>query len=299
MNMKKTVCLSVLVLLAVAFAYGQGFDFDDFGGMGGLPVGAGSNKAMDRANDAQDKMEGRIPMRFFDAVSREPIPNAAIEIPNVGNFTTNNQGKIAFPKIADGSYTLIFKKSGYIETPIDFRVFGGAVDFNWYNVSKEIPLPPRPPVPAPTPAAPAVPVPATNYRIVLEWGEKPADLDLHFVKTGGSGNYHISYSNMKQADDRNAVLDRDDRQGYGPETITIGRMDNNASYTCYVHDYTNRTNAESVQMPQAGATIRVYSDNRLAHTFKIPSGVKGNRWNVFKIERGVLTGVNTVTVEQR
>jgi hypothetical protein len=296
--MKKAVSLSVLVLLAAVLVYGQGFGSDGFGGMGGAPGGAGrpgggSNKAMDKANDAQDKMEGRIPMRFFDAVSREPISGATVEIPNVGNFTTNNQGKIAFPKIPDGNYTLTVKRSGYIDTPVNFRVLLGAVDLNWFNISKVVALPPRPPAP-PRPVASAPP-PATNYRIVLEWSERPADLDLNFVKTGGSGRYHISFLEMKTADDGNAVLDRDDTAGYGPETITIGRMDNNASYTCYVQDYTNRNNAESTQMAQNGAIVRVYSDNSLVNTFRIPAGEKGVKWNVFKIERGVLTGVNTVT----
>ena len=100
---------------------------------------------------------------------------------------------------------------------------------------------------------------------------------------------------MKTADDGNAVLDRDDRAGYGPETITIGRIENNATYTCYVHDFTNRTNIQSTQMAQNGATVRVYSDNRLVNTFRIPAGGKGTKWNVFKIERGILTGVNTVS----
>jgi len=302
--MKKILILSVLVLTA-AFAYGQGFGFDGFGDMGGFPgggiPGGGSNKAMDRANDAQDAMEGRIPMRFFDAVTRDPIPGATIEIPQVGNFTTNNQGRIVFPVIPDGNYTLTFKKSGYIETPIDFRVMLGSVINNWFNISKEIPLPPRPPAPPPPPrragesAPPPVPATITNLRIVLEWGERPADLDLHFVKTGGSGaGYHISYLNMKSADDGNAVLDRDDMRGYGPETITIGRVDVNATYVCYVHDFTNRNNTNSTQLAQSGATIRIYSDNRLINTFRVPTGIAGTRWNVFRIERGIISGVNTI-----
>jgi hypothetical protein len=298
-KMKKIALLLVIALPVAGLVFGQGFGFDGFGdggfpGGGGIP-GGGSNKAMDKANDAQDKMEGRIPMRFFDAVSRQPIPSATVEIPNVGSLTTNNQGKIAFPRIPDGNYTLTFRKSGYVTTPIEFRVVLGAVDFNWYNIPKEIPLPPPPPPPPPSPVPPPLPpVISTNYRIVLEWGERPADLDVHFVKTGGSGNYHISYLETRRAEDGNAVLDRDDTAGYGPETVTIGRIETNATYTCYIHDYTNGSNPESAQMSQNGATVRVYSNNRLVNTFTIPTGSRGTRWNVFKIERGVLSGINTV-----
>jgi hypothetical protein len=242
------------------------------GGMGSMGAAGGSNKARDKADDAMDKMSGLIPMRFFNALDRNPIPGASIVVPGVGTLTTNNQGKIVFPKIPDGTYTLTFSKDGFITTDIDFRVLLGAVDFNWYSVSPGIPN--------------------RDYRIVLEWGEQPADLDLHFVKTGG---YHISYLDMKRAEDGNAVLDRDDMAGYGPETITIGRTEPSAVYNCYVLDYDNQNRASSTLMAQKGAVVRVYSQNRLLQTFRIPSNGVGPKWNVFKIERGALVPVNTVT----
>jgi len=269
--MKKAIILVVAILLSAGLVFSQSMDF---GGLGGIP-GGGSNKARDKADDAMDKMEGNIPMRFFNALDRKPIPGGKVEIPNKGTFTTNNAGKIVFPKIPDGNYTLIFSKEGFITTPIDFRVLLGAVDFNWYSISPGLS--------------------GKDYRIVLEWAEKPADLDLHFVKTGGSGSYHISYQNMKKTEDENAILDRDDTTGYGPETITIGKIDPNAVYTCYVHNYTDLSNTASVQMAKEGAVVRVYSMNRLYYTFRIPANSKGVVWNVFKIERGGLVEVNTVT----
>ena len=285
--MKKFFLFLAIVLTATALVYGQGFGFDGFGDGGfpgggfpggGIPGAAAPNKARDKANDLQDTMGGRIPLRFFNALNRAPVPGATIQIPNVGNFTTNQEGKITFPKIPDGNYTLVFSKEGFITTDVDFQVQLGNVVHNWFNVSPGIS--------------------ASSYRIVLEWGEKPADLDLHFEKTGGSGTYHISYLEMKRADDGNAILDRDDTTGYGPETITIGRIEPNAMYTCWVHDYTNRNDTNSNQLAQNGAIVRIYSNNRLLNTFSIPAGAKGTRWNVFKIERGNLTSVNTVVARQ-
>jgi uncharacterized protein YfaP (DUF2135 family) len=148
------------------------------------------------------------------------------------------------------------------------------VDFNWYSISPGFS--------------------GKDFRIVLEWGERPADLDIHFVKTGGSGGYHISFLNMHTAEDGNAVLDRDDMSGYGPETITIGRILPDAVYTCYIHDYSNRNNTASNQMAK-GAVLRVYSQNKLMYTFRIPADGIGTKWNVFKIERGIVVPVNTAT----
>ena len=274
--MKKVIFIIPLVLLAAALIYSQDFDFDGFpGGMGGAVSNPTLEKGRNKADDAQDKASGLIPMRFFSALDRRPIADGSVEIPDVGTLTTNNSGKIAFPKIPDGNYTLIFSKEGFVTTPIEFRVLLGAVDFNWYSISPGIP--------------------DKDYRIVLDWAEKPADLDLHFIKTGGSGAYHISYFNMHQAEDGNAVLDRDDRGGYGPETITIGKIDTKATYTCYVHDYTNRSNTQSAQMAKEGAIIRLYSQNRLIQSFRIPANTTGTKWNVFRIDKGNLIPVGTVS----
>jgi hypothetical protein len=273
-KMKKIIVLAAILLNSV-FVHSQNFDFGNFqipGGQSGPASNPTMAKGMAKAEDAEDKMNGLIPMRFYSALNRAPIAGGSVEIPNVGTVTTNSAGKIAFPKLRDGNYTLIFSKEGYITTPIDFRVLLGAVDLNWYSISPGIPN--------------------KDYRIVLDWAEKPADLDIHFVKTNG---YHISYFNLHNAEDGNAVLDRDDTGGYGPETITIGNIDLRATYTCYVHDYTNRSNTNSTQMAKEGAIIRVYSQNKLMHSFRIPANGVGTTWNVFKIERGGIVPVNTVT----
>ncbi|MDR0503979.1 MAG: hypothetical protein LBH16_11740 [Treponema sp.] len=275
----KKIIISMIMLVAVTLVYGQGFDFGDMGGFGNFPgggiMGGGistdSGKATAKSEDAVSKLDGNIALRFFSAIDRSPIPGASVQITNVGNFTTDHRGRIEFPSIQDGNYLMTVRKAGFIETPITLRVVLGFVDFNWFNISPVIP--------------------DKDYRIVLEWGERPQDLDLHFVKSGG---YHISYYNMKRAEDGNAVLDRDDMTGYGPETITIGKIDRNAVYECYVHDYTNGNNTSSNQLSRSGATIRVYSQNALLKSFFIPSGGRGTRWNVFKIERGALVDVNNV-----
>lgn len=275
--MKKSIIVAIVLLIGVITAYGQNFDFD----FNGLPGGGGSppgnpdmEKGRAKADDAQDKMNGLIAMRFYNAVNRAPIAGGSVAIPNVGTLTTNNSGRIVFPKIPDGNYKLTFSKDGFITTDIDFRVILGAVDLNWYSISPGIPN--------------------KDYRIVLDWAEKPQDLDLHFEKTKG---YHISYLNMRQAEDGNAILDRDDRKGYGPETITIAKIDSNAVYTCYVVDYLNRSDGNSTQMAKEGAIVRVYSQNKLLDSFRIPANGVGPVWTVFKIDKGRLIRVNTVSAK--
>jgi hypothetical protein len=62
-----------------------------------------------------------------------------------------------------------------------------------------------------------------------------------------------------------------------------------------VLDYNNQNIASNTEMARNGAVVRIYSQNRLLQTFRIPSNGVGPKWNVFRIERGNLVPVNTVT----
>jgi uncharacterized protein YfaP (DUF2135 family) len=120
-------------------------------------------------------------------------------------------------------------------------------------------------------------------RVVLDWGETPADLDLHLVK---AGSYHVSYWDMHNADDGSVLLDRDDRSGFGPETITIMETDIRGLYRLYVADYTNDGNSASSALSRSGAVVRVYGRNGLVNSFAVPANRAGTRWDVFTIEGG-------------
>ncbi|MDR2095529.1 MAG: hypothetical protein LBP76_08425 [Treponema sp.] len=230
------------------------------------------DEASIRSEMALLKMRGLIAMRFGNALDGKAVPGATVDIPGIGNFTTNNKGIITFPKRADGSFSMTVSKQGFITTPIDFEIQLGFVIFNWYSISPEIPN--------------------KDFRMVLDWGEQPSDLDLHFEKTGG---YHISYRNTRTASDGNAMLDRDDTSSYGPETITVEKAEARSVYNLFVIDYTNGGNASSSALSRSGAVIRVYSQNRLLQSFSVPANMPGTRWNVFRIENGELVPLNTVT----
>jgi hypothetical protein len=230
------------------------------------------DEAAIRSEMAILKMRGLVAMRFANALDGNAIPGGTVDIPGIGNFTTNNKGIITFPRKADGSFSMTFSKQGFITTPIDFEIQLGSVIFNWFSISPEIPN--------------------KDFRMVLDWGEQPADLDLHFEKAGG---YHISYRNTRTASDGNAMLDRDDTSSYGPETITVEKAEANSIYNLYVIDYTNSGNNASSALSRSGAVIRVYSQNRLLQTFSVPVNTPGAKWNVFKIENGNVVPLNTVT----
>lgn len=229
-------------------------------------------KMLDVLEDTQTEVnDGKFTLRFFDAKTGQPVGDASVSIANVGDYSTDMVGKVTFDKLKDGKYAFRFSKQGYISAVYEFEVIAESVFYNRFSVCPRSEL--------------------GALRIVLDWDKSPADLDLHLVKEGG---YHISYRNRAEAVDGSARLDRDDQDGYGPETITLSRTDNNASYTCYVHDYTNQSANHINKLSRSKAVVRVYNNNELTDTFYIPKEMKGNKWTVFRIQQGEVKGVNTV-----
>jgi hypothetical protein len=244
--MKKTVLLLVLLALTLASVFAQtGEDLTVL------------NRIM------RYKMDGLIPLRFIDALEGKPVSGARVAVNGIGAFTTDLQGIVTFPEQEDGFYTLEFSKTGYITSKIEFEVKLNNVFTNNISVS---------------------PVLKGDYmRITLDWGQRPADLDLHLEKEGA---YHISYRNLRSADDGSVMLDRDAMQGFGPETITIMETDLRFVYRLYVHDYTNGGSSSSTELSRSGAVIRVYGRNGLLRTFYMPPNLRGTRWDVFRIVNG-------------
>ncbi len=216
--------------------------------------------------------EDAFTLRFADAETDEPVNNATISINNIGTYTTNAEGLVKFPLQDDGKYQFSFKKDGYIPADMTFEVVAGMIYFNRFSVSKLMDL--------------------GQIRIVLDWGNNPNDLDLHLEKVG---QYHIAYHHKKVADDGSARLDRDDVDGRGPETITITDLDDNATYNCYVHDYSNRNNPDSKRLSKSKARISVYNNNQLEFVLDIPTNKEeGTRWDAFQLEKSVFKKLNRI-----
>jgi hypothetical protein len=211
------------------------------------------------------KTEGLIPLRFANAVDGTPVGGARVAIEGIGMFETDREGIITFPECEDGWFTLEFSKEGFISTEISFEIKLNNVFTNRFSVSPEL---------------------ERGLRVVLDWGERPEDLDLHFEKQGG---YHIAFWNTHTAEDGSAFLDRDDMNSYGPETITAERIDREAVYDIYVTDYTNRNREGSRALSQSGAVVRIYRGDRLAEAFTVPPDRPGTTWRVCRIRGEEIT----------
>lgn len=136
-----------------------------------------------------------------------------------------------------------------------------------------------------------------QLRIVLDWGASPKDLDSHLLgPTSSGGEFHIYYSRQtyKENDTIIARLDRDDQDGYGPETTTIYDPIEGV-YTFYVYNF-----GYAEGLTESGASVRVYTgySNEPEYVFNIPMKASAQKyWTVFTYDSRTrkVTPVNIVS----
>lgn len=245
--MKKTIkLLALLLFVSIQTTYAQ--------------IEEMREKMQDQMTEIED---GKLTLRFINAVDGNAVIDATINIDGLGEYTSDRQGRVLFDVPEDGTYSMVFSKEGFISANLKFDIMLGTIFYNRFSVSPKIDM--------------------GTIRIVLDWDDNPKDLDAHLVKEGG---YHISYRDKNSSADGKAILDRDDLDGYGPETITITDVDDDAEYKFYVKDFTNRDRNNSKRLSKSKARIKIYGEGELLHEFEIKEKLKGNTWMVFRIVKG-------------
>lgn len=242
-----------------------------------LPASSFAQTKKELLDDKRDDVfkelsENKLTLRFYNALNGEPISGAIVTIKDVGVFESDMLGTVSFDIPEDGIYPFLFQHPKYIESSGDFEVMAKTLFFNRFSASPLMDI--------------------NNLRIILEWDDKPADLDANLQKIGG---YHISYRHKKISDDGEAQLDRDDRDGEGPETITVLKTNHYDKYVFYVDDFSNRSNSRSKALVKSKAVVRVYGEGRLMKTIQINrDGGRGSKWRVFEIVNGQIQVINTI-----
>lgn len=97
-----------------------------------------------------------------------------------------------------------------------------------------------------------------GMRIVLTSGRTPRDLDSHLSYPGN----HIYFEHKVG---RDANLNVDDMDSYGPETITINRKQLGESYVYSAQDYINLHLPNSPALSASEAKVLVYLGQPESH----------------------------------
>ena len=192
-------------------------------------------------------------------------------------FTTISGGNYSATSLPAGTYTVRVTRSGY-------ETGGGRVVIvsGTSTAQPDIALSPL--------------LGAGQRRVVLTWGNT-LDLDVHLTGPLASGQrFHVFYDTTGSLTaEPFCRFDLDDRDGYGPETITLGQRIPGV-YRISVHNYDDRENPASVQLSQeSGAMVQVFDEQGLIQEYTVPSGGMGDIWRVFELDgtTGEITAVHT------
>jgi hypothetical protein len=250
-----------------------------------------------------------------NASTNAGLPGMTVKIrPGVNNrtgsitvtSTTDSTGAYSFTSLAAGIYTA--EVTGNIGSTAIITSYFTLVSFPGNlsaNTNQDFPV-----------TTPLSHIGAGQYRIILNWGNNPSDLDSHLTgptATSGTrfhtayyaGSYPLNSTTTGSTGFRiagsttEAFLDVDNtRHGVdnGPETTTIV-VPRLGLYRFYVHHFAGASTISS-----SGAQVKVYKGGALLQTFNPPSSSLGQDavWSVFTMDvtsnGEVFTPVNTISM---
>lgn len=210
------------------------------------------------------EMEGTLILSFKDAVDCAPLRDARVMLGEL-EFSTDGKGYLMLPMAPfaaqmDATMPVTVSHPGHITLKTDLIIAAGTVLNRRMVLSRALP--------------------PGKTRFVLSWNDEPLDLDLHLKGPG----FHISYRNMHSASG-NANLDRDELNGFGPETITLHRIQPGAGYRVWVDNFSNDGDFTGAE------TLSVYQGEHLLQQVRLKPG-SHRALLMLKLENGGTERVN-------
>jgi hypothetical protein len=162
-------------------------------------------------------------------------------------------------KLLPGIYTRIGHANGFIESSSSINITGASAESNESNT---ILLSPE----------------LFGWRIVLQWGAQPVDLDGAILMAGNTTP--IVDWRVRRNQDGSITLDTDDQDGFGPETITMIDPVTDGVYDYEVRRYTQ------IPFNLSGAVITLQKDYQqvaVVRAADFPEAGYYKKWTVFRI----------------
>lgn len=259
---------------------------------------------------------GTLYGKVTDAVTGEVIPNAAIKFAGVST-TTNRFGQYLIrnlPATFQSDFTALNPRLGIFPLSITLlqtsrdgisgRVECTSANYFPYRNSEVKIIPCKRTELNISMTKEIVP---GSLRFILTWKDRPADLDsyLFIPSINGAAPTFITYNRPGAIFvSPLAYLDRDARNGFGPETITIRQLfPGTYTYSIFNSSPGSLTNPSKRdgELYGSGAVVQIYNDKGLVQSITAPEqkSTTGNAqwWNVCTLDgkTGNITVINKIT----
>jgi len=181
------------------------------------------------------ELENKLILSFKDAVTCEAMEGATVKL-GQREYKTDFNGYVSLPmmpfiEVGNANIPMMVSKSGYSTIKTHLKVAATTI------LNKRMLLSPS--------------LAGNSMRFILQWNEKPRDLDLHLEGNG----FHVSYRNMRAGGE--AKLDQDAQNGFGPETITVHNIKAEQNYKLSVVNYSGEKSMDE------SAKVLVYVGDNL------------------------------------
>lgn len=203
-------------------------------------------------------------------LDNQPVANARVYVEGTGYRQIANTG-------ADGNATLtvrpgdtirVYAQKGTLKSTVITETAPGAGQSLFNQIDLVEPL----------------------VTAMLTWSETPDDLDSHLTGPGALHVYYPSASRGSLTVFPYAKLDTDDVDGFGPEIVTITRMQE-GTYRFSVHNYSGQTDGP-IQGSRAVVNL-VVPRSGVIRRYDVPTAnpSNGNLWTVFELDVNAAGGV--------
>jgi uncharacterized protein YfaP (DUF2135 family) len=267
-----------LTKFSLAFGGGENENKNDNESANGNDNSSANANGNDNGGPTQET--GTATGQVVNALTGVPVAGAAVTITGTSlSATTDAQGNFSIADVPAGGRTVVAAATGYVESSATITV---AADADTQTQIGLVPLGEG----------------GDKVVIVLAWGTTPYDLDLHLSgPDGAGGRFHAYFSSKNPVP--YAFLDLDDRDGSGPETLTIRPRDDGTfvagDYHVWVHNYSG-----SPEFDASGARVTLTAGGTQLAQYDVgvaTGSPADDIWEVVNLtvsDDGSVTGVSVV-----
>ena len=244
--------------LATAWSLTKCMNLNDCIGLGLRATAEGFEAHADQLENSSKIVSGNVVL----ATNGSAVIGATVSLGSQ-NTVTDDKGYFVLSDVSQGSYEITVTKQGYIT---DKRRISVNAPISLIIALTDTEL-------------------LNKWRAVLVWTGGIKDVDLHASKTNGE---HVYWSNMTTS---TMELDRDDRDFFGPETITIDDL--NSQVAIYVHNYSSfKGDLTASELAASGAAVTIYHGNQTINTYNVPVSGSTLWWHVCRITTNGVVDLN-------